>query len=282
MKATSMIADTRRQSPYPRRTERERPHTHPIQTADPASTLETSRTPHPPGPRPAQTADLALTPRTSTHPAHTSTHLAHRTQLPRPASTLQTPTRSLHPPHTPGGLRGHPTHLAQPADPHIHATHPAHATDPTLTPHTPRGHRTLRVRRARSQRSRSFGRRSRPCPLRRAAPAGRGDSAELLRPEIRRGEPQRQAEAAAANSSRPCTGPGAQRRPRDPCRLRRALLATPGPPPQAMPPASPAARHCLSLHSPLAAIFPNAVLDRKLTAQPRPPTPTPPRPPPAL
>lgn len=139
-----------------------------------ASTLDTSRTPHPPGPRPAQTADLALTPRTSTHPAHSSTHLAHRTQLPRPASTLQTPALSLHPPHTPGTTRRPP--------------HPCHTPRTRHRLHSsPRAHRTLRVRRARSQRSRSFGRRSRPCPPRRAAPAGKGGSAELLRPEIRRG-----------------------------------------------------------------------------------------------
>lgn len=187
MKATSRIADTRRESPYPRRTEWERPHTHPIQTVDPASTLHTPQTPHPQSIHPRHITDPASTrssPRTGPQTLHSP--LAPPLTRHTPAHTSHTALSSLaqHPPCRP---------RTQPAStPHTwhnpQTLHPCHTPRTRHRPHSsPRAHRTLRVRRARSQRSRSFGRRSRPCPSRRAAPAGRGGSAELLRPEIRRG-----------------------------------------------------------------------------------------------
>lgn len=279
MKVIIVIGDTRRQSLYPRLIEGS-PHTHSRQTADPASTrrtpqtphpqsitLYTSRTPNPPCTVPTQTTAPAPIPHPSTQPAHTTTHLAHSG-----------------PHHTPGTCRRH----------HVHPTQPAHTTDPALTTHTPLVHPTDPPHRPRTQPAHQTPRPPRPLAARRATepqpqlrelpasapPGGAGGKGRLSWASLTR---TRAAEAAAANSSRPRSGPGAQHRPPpDPCRLRRAPRATPRPPPRAMPPASPAARCRLSLHSPLAAIFPSAALDRKLTAQPRPPTPTPPRPPPAL
>lgn len=87
-----------------------------------ASTLDTSRTPHPPGPSPTQTADLALNPHTSTHPAHTS-HTA--LIFTRPESTLQIPHSAC-----------------------IHPTHLAHPADSTSIPHTPLSPRTHPARTA--------------------------------------------------------------------------------------------------------------------------------------
>lgn len=193
------------------------------------------------------------------------------------------PTLTLHPPHTPCRHR-------------IHTTHLAHRADPTSSPHTPHTPQTLlspRTRPALTPRAPHTPRPPRPLaaepqPLpeepESAPPGGAGGKRRLrcASPTRDSAGGAQAAEAAAANSSRPCAGPGDQRRPPAPCRLRRALPATPRPPPGAMPLASPASRRRLSLHSPLAAIFPSAALNRKLTAQPRPPTPTPPRPPPAI
>lgn len=252
----ALIGDTKRQSRYPRAQRADPaliPRAHAthlqllIHIADPASTPYSPHTDR----------------RPCTHPSHLHSPCTHHytprtphTHLTRPAPTLQTPrSPCIHPTHlVDSGSTPHTWHIAQTPHPSHTHTHTRPCSHHAHTPHSARAHRRLRVRRARSQRSRSL------CPLSpslpgRAAPAGRGGCAALLRPGTRQGGAQA-AEAAVANSSRPCAGPGAHRRPPDPCRLCRALPGTPRPPPGAMPPASPAACRRLSLHSPLAAIFP--------------------------
>lgn len=186
MKATTVIADTRPQSPYPRLTEW-RPHTHPIQTAESASTLHTPQTPHPQSTHPRHIADPASTPVLAPHRPQTShSYLTSPLTRRTPAHTSRTPHSSyppcihsadpaltLHPPHTPSRLRSHATYLAHPRL-HIHSTHHRPRSHHAHTPRSPRAHSRLRVRRARSQLSRSSCRRSRPRPPHRAAPAGRG------------------------------------------------------------------------------------------------------------
>lgn len=167
-KATSVRADSRRQSPYPRHTGRRDPHalipyrqptprprcTHLQLLMRTATTLDTSRTPHPPvlAPRRPQTSHSSLAP-PRTHPAPTPAHASHTALTFR---ALHPPCR---PPHAPC-IR--PTHLADsgaaPHTWHIPQTpHPFHAprarhrprSHHAHTPRSPRAHRRLRVRRAR-------------------------------------------------------------------------------------------------------------------------------------
>ncbi|XP_032758539.1 uncharacterized protein LOC116901085 [Rattus rattus] len=238
MKATTVRADTRPQSPACIHA------THLKLLIRKAPTLDTSRTPHPPGSSP----HTDRRPRTHTSHlrspgAHQHTPLAHRTHLTRPASTLQTPhSPCIHLTHlADSGATPHTWHIPDSTSiPHTRHT-PQTPLSPRTHPRSPRAHSRLRVRRARSQRSRSSCRRSRPRPPRRAAPAGRGGYAELLRPEIRRGLLQQQrprprtprdpARAPEPSGARPIPVACAARcwRPQDPrlrpCLRPRLLLA---------------------------------------------------------
>lgn len=144
MIAITVIAKTTQQSPYPRRSE-SRPHTHSIQTADPACTLQTlqtpqrqiihpilhtSRNPHPPRPRPTQDC------RPRTHPSYLHSpgthHLARTPRSPyAPCIHRADPALTLHSPWT------HLTDsVSTPQTWHIPQT-------PTSIPHTPHTPQTL-------------------------------------------------------------------------------------------------------------------------------------------
>lgn len=243
----------------------------------------TSRTPHPPRTRHTDR-------RPCTHPSHLHSPCTHHhtprtphTHLTRPASTLQTPRSAcIHPTHlVDSGYTPHTWHIAQTPHPSLTHTPQTLLSPRTHPPHSARAHRRLRVRRARSQRSCSLL----PAESESAPPGGAGGKRRL-----RCASPTRDS-AGGSSSSR---GRGREllatlRGPRSPSPPARSLSPAPRvagdprdprPGPCRRPRPLPAAAFLSTHRSPPSS--PSAALDRKLAAQPRPPTPTPPRPPPAI
>lgn len=281
MKVIALIGDTKRQSRYRRA---QIPHSSPEPTLHTSNSSYTSPTPHPPRTRHTQTADPALIPHTSTHPAHTTPHTsntAHSSYTPciHPAD----PTLTLHPSHTPRRLRIHTTYLANRADP-TSISH-THTPDPALTTHTPPALSPRAPQTPRPPRPLAAELQPLPAESESAPPGGAGG-----RRRLRCASPTRDS-VGGSSSSR---GRGREllatlRGPRSPSPPARSLSPAPRvagdprdphPGPCRRPRPLPATAFLSTHRSPPSS--PSAALDRKLTAQPRPPTPTPPRPPPAI